>query len=209
MLSLRGSLPDPHAAPCEASLQMSTSPPASLRLFFALWPDDATRAALMQLQASMQGRLVSYDNLHLTLSFLGHQPPDLLPVLQDMLDHLPPPAPTLRLDRIGYFTRKRIAWAGMHQVPEPLLALQEELQRALQRATVRFDDQPRFKPHVTLAREASLPADRSFTPIIWQAHQVALVQSTTHADGPAYQVLAARSLERARWTADESGNLIR
>ena len=43
----------------------------TLRLFFALWPDDPTRSALAQLQTPIRGRITPYEHLHLTLAFLG------------------------------------------------------------------------------------------------------------------------------------------
>ena len=184
---------------------MHIRPSEPLRLFFALWPDDSTRAALAQLQTGMQGRFVPYGNLHLTLSFLGRQPASRLPLLTALMHQLPPAVPILSLDRLGYFPRKRVAWAGMHRVPEALQALHHELQQALRRADIPFDNQQHFKPHVTLARDASLPPDSGFNAIVWQANRMALVQSTTQASGSSYQVLAARPLEHPYRTQNEAG----
>jgi 2'-5' RNA ligase len=184
---------------------MNANTTESLRLFFALWPDDETRTALMQLQAPIRGRTISYDNLHLTLAFLGQQPASLLPALKQILTHLPPLAATLTLDRIGYFTRSRIAWAGMHDVPDALLKLQQELAQTIVQHGISFNNQRDFKPHVTLARDASLPPDIIFTPIVWRASQIVLVQSATQAEGASYQVLASRSLDEECWTSNESG----
>lgn len=183
---------------------MNADTPESLRLFFALWPDDATRTALIQLQSTMHGRLVHYDNLHLTLAFLGQQPAALLPELKEILARLTPMTITLTLDRVGYFTRNRIAWAGMHQVPGTLLTLQQEVAQRLQQNSISFNGQHDFKPHVTLARDASLPADIAFTPIVWQAGEIALVKSVTEAGGARYCVLASRSLDVECWTKNEA-----
>jgi RNA 2',3'-cyclic 3'-phosphodiesterase len=189
---------------------MNAAAPESLRLFFALWPDATTRTALMQLQADMQGRLVPYDNLHLTLAFLGQQPAALLPALKDLLMHVSATTLILTIDRLGYFPRKRIAWAGMHDVPHALLTLHQSLTEGLQRAGLVFDQQHNFKPHITLARDATLPADRVFTPITWQAGEIALVQSTTESDNARYSVLASRSLDVDYWTKDATaGNAVR
>lgn len=181
---------------------MNTTAPESLRLFFALWPDATTRTALMQLQAGMQGRLVPYDNLHLTLAFLGQQPVALLPALKDLLTRIPPATLMLTIDRLGYFPRKHIAWAGVYDVPQVLLMLHQSLTEGLQRAGVLLKQEHDFKPHITLARDAALPADMVFTPILWQAGEIALVQSTTETDGTRYGVLASRSLAMEYWTKD-------
>lgn len=175
----------------------------TLRLFFALWPDDATRTALQQLQAPMRGRMIPYANLHLTLTFLGQQPASLLAGAREVLSHLSVPPPSLTLDRVGYFPRNRIAWIGMHDVPADLMALQQELADALQQRGIPFDSQKTFKPHITLARDASLPTDLAFDPIPWRASHVALVQSVTKAEGACYEVIASRSLNAPGRVPDE------
>jgi 2'-5' RNA ligase len=185
---------------------MDTDTSGSLRLFFALWPDATTRAALMRLQTPIQGRLTSYENLHLTLAFLGQQPAALLPELKEMLDRLPRTSVLLKLDRVGYFTRKRIVWAGMHQAPEEIFALRNAVAKSLAAHEIAGDTQGEFRPHVTLARDAAQPPDTAFTPVVWQANHLTLVKSVTSPEGPRYQVLASRSLEHDVWVADESGN---
>jgi 2'-5' RNA ligase len=183
----------------------ATNTKDTMRLFYALWPDDATRAELMRLQTNLHGRMTHYDNLHITLAFLGQQPTSLLPALKDLLGHLPKSAMTLRLDRVGYFTRNRIAWVGMHEVPDALFELQGKLTQALLKEDIAFDSHSNFKPHVTLARDASMPPDLVFTPITWQANQVALVQSKAQPDGVSYRVLESRALDEDVWTPNELG----
>ncbi|MGH8806283.1 MAG: RNA 2',3'-cyclic phosphodiesterase [Noviherbaspirillum sp.] len=175
---------------------MNANATEMLRLFFALWPDDATRTSLMQLQALIRGRTVLYNNLHLTLAFLGPQPAAVLASAKEILTHLSSPATSLTLDRLGYFTRKRLAWVGAHQVPDELVSLQKELRDGLLQRGITFDDRKDFKAHITLARDASLPPDIVFDPIVWHASQVALVQSATDDQGTAYRVLASRSLDQ-------------
>jgi 2'-5' RNA ligase len=177
----------------------------SLRLFFALWPDAETAAALMRLQNGMQGRLIPYANLHITLAFLGPQPAALLPELKGILTRLPRTEITLSLDRVGYFRRNRIAWAGMHAVPEALLALQQHLAGALQEHKVPFDNSHDFKPHITLARDAAPPPDTAFDPIVWHANHVALVESTAAPKGSSYRILASRAIDKDARVGDVSG----
>jgi len=173
---------------------MPNSSPAQVRLFYALWPDDATRTALMELQFPMRGKKTPYSNLHITLAFLGPQPSERLSLLTDILEHLQAAPMTLTLDRVGYFPRKRIAWLGMHDAPQELLDMQRALVQALIREEVWFDGESNFKPHVTLARDASLPPDLVFTPITWRAKQIVLVQSITNPEGPTYRLFASRTL---------------
>ena len=186
---------------------MSDAGQEPLRLFVALWPDDTTATALSELQAHLRGRIIPYANLHLTLAFLGQRNKEVVPALKDILRHLPSTEIVLNLDRIGYFPRNRIAWAGAHTVPDNLAALRMNLIDAMKARAISFDDEQRsFKPHITLARDAIAPADRDFTPIAWHARQIAIVQSTTGRDGSRYTLLASRSLDRDAIVLDESGN---
>lgn len=175
---------------------MKAKNPGSLRLFYALWPDDATSSKLQKLQTSMHGRTIPYSNLHMTLVFLGQQPAALLPDLKDILARIPRMELTLTLDRVGYFSRNRIAWVGPRQAPDMLFQLHDALVRELRDCKVEFNDQHGYKPHVTLARDAALPPDLVFDPIIWNVAQVALVQSTTTAEGSIYTILASRAIDK-------------
>lgn len=172
-------------------MDMDAKPPESLRLFYALWPDDATRAALLRLQTPLQGRKTNYQNFHLTLAFLDRQPATLLPVLQDILANFPKPDLPLVLDRIGYFTQQRLAWASMHAVPDTLVTLQRNLMQMLLQRHISLNPQTAFKPHVTLARNTAPPPDLPFESIAWHANQIVLVQSTTEADAIVYRILAS------------------
>lgn len=166
-------------------------PPPMRRLFFALWPDEATRDALTNLQMRINGRSMRRDNLHLTLAFLGEQADAVVGALTGILHELPKADLPLSLDRIGFFARQRIAWIGMHDAPGALFDLHRRLGGRLQHAGIRFDARLAFTPHVTLARNANQPEDFPFQPIFWKADTVVLAESTLHADGAVYKVLAS------------------
>lgn len=148
------------------------------KLFFALWPDAATRQALVRLQQPVRGRLIPPDKLHLTMAFLGQQPAAALPLLQAILAASAMPALTLHIDCYGYFTRPRIAWAGMRAPPAALLAAQADLMARLEAAGFSAATHGEFRPHVTLAREAeAAPAVFGAAPVVWQVAGLALVES--------------------------------
>ncbi|MBB3220483.1 RNA 2',3'-cyclic phosphodiesterase [Pseudoduganella umbonata] len=148
------------------------------KLFFALWPDEAARAALAALQAPVAGRLTPRAKLHLTLAFLGHVPADAVPALLAIRDRLGVPPLRLVIDCYGYFTRPRIAWAGMTQVPAGLVALHEDLVRQLEAAGFSAATHGSFKPHVTLAREAKqAPPAAPEMPVVWTVDRAVLVES--------------------------------
>lgn len=167
---------------------------SDLRLFYALWPDEATRSALVKLQAPLQGRMTDARDLHLTLVFLGAQPAALLPALQALMNGLPAAAMTLPVDCLGCFSGKAIFWAGIQAPPAALIALQQALLRALAQHNISVDQNARFKPHITLARDAMATAVPDMTPVIWRADHIALVQSTAVGTTPCYRVLASRRL---------------
>jgi 2'-5' RNA ligase len=165
-----------------------------LRLFYALWPDKATRDALANLQLSIRGRIILPQNLHITLAFLGDQPVWLLPTLRTILEGLNFPRIDLKIDRIGFFARSRIAWAGMNTVPPELAKLHTDLRKELGNNRIQHDERERFTPHITLARKAVRTESVSFAPISWQADHVALVHSPMSGAGSLYRVLASRRL---------------
>lgn len=171
---------------------MITAPAKQPRLFYAVWPDPATRRQLSQLQQQVQGRPTHQDDFHLTLAFLGERPPELLPVLKDILLALPALDSTFVLDRFGYFQHNKIAWAGMTQPPPELFQLQTGLMQTLAQRGIAMKDEPTYTPHVTLARKAAAPQTSDFSPITWRTHTIALAQSGSGAHGAKYEILCVR-----------------
>lgn len=167
------------------------------RLYYALWPDEPTLRALEVAQGGVVGRRTGKDQLHLTLAFLGIQPIGKLPALAAVLEQLPQAGFVIELDRYGYFKRPQIAWIGPSEVPSALLDLRESLLVGLSREALRFKDEARFVPHVTLARDAEAPTQQVATRIGWAAKRVVLVQSLPTRQGVIYSLIAERSLDGA------------
>ena len=163
------------------------------RLFYALWPDAATRAALAAWQARLQGKPVRTDKLHLTLAFLGQRPAGELPALLDILAHMPARAMPLVFDHASHFTQLALAWAALAQPSPALLDLRAACMQALaqQGLAPRFEHD-RFTPHVTLARQAPPPAGEDVAPVAWLADELVLVESLKSSGD--YRVLASRKL---------------
>jgi len=175
---------------------MSDVAPA-LRLFFALWPDEAARAALLRLQQRLVqppgARPVAPQNLHLTMAFLGMQPATLLPEIEAILDRLTVPEMTLEVDRYGCFQRSRIAWAGIRRPPPALAALREALLGELGQCGIGHDKASAFRPHISLHRNAVCESGAAAESFSWHAPELALVHSITMPGGPVYKVLAQRA----------------
>lgn len=166
--------------------------PTQHRLFFALWPDPATRLALTRLQGALGGKPTPAEKLHLTLAFLGLQPDGALPALHRLLESVPARPMRLQLDAYGHFHGPRIAWAGMRDAPPALLALHDALMEEVAALGLLLPDRSGFRPHVTLARNAVAAPATPFAPLPWLANEMVLVESSS-ATGR-YQVLAARRL---------------
>lgn len=134
------------------------------------------------------GRPVPADNLHLTLAFLGQQPVGLLPVLRALPLHWADFDCLLQFDRLGYFSRPRIAWAGMQHIPRPLMDLRQKVLAALAEAGVALPGDDSFVPHITLLRDAEPPQQNNIAPIAWRACGVVLVESIPQAGGSRYRI---------------------
>lgn len=82
------------------------------RLFFALWPDEVTRAKLDQiataLHASWGGRRMHRDALHMTLAFLGDTPLSRLDALRELAATISGEAFAFTLDRPDCWRHNRI-----------------------------------------------------------------------------------------------------
>jgi 2'-5' RNA ligase len=162
--------------------------PPTVRLFLALWPSDATRAAL---QAHAQAwawppavRRALPERLHITLHFLGSVDAALVPALQKGLD-MAWAGCELLLDRPQVWPGG-IAVVEAGEMPPELAALHSSLGERLADLGLSVESR-RYRPHVTLARKA-FGAQPASAPVRWQARPgFALVQSL--AGGRGYENL--------------------
>lgn len=154
-----------------------------MRLFFALWPDDAVRAELGAIAASIaaraQGRGVPAAKLHLTLCFLGDVADERAPEAIEAANAVRGAGFDLVLDTLGSFRDARVAWAGLSRVPAELAALQSSLDGELRARGFMLEDRP-FSAHATLARRIAKGVLRgAMAPIAWKVSQFVLVRSET------------------------------
>lgn len=189
----------PHRHAARAS-QKPQDQAAGQRVFFALWPDDATVQALsgwaQQAHAAFGGRVMRPDTLHLTLAFLGMVSHDRVAELVTLLDEVALMGGTLRLDRYGRFHGPQIVWAGPSVAAPWLTALHGWLWRALARRGFARPDEP-FRPHVSLLRRAG-PGDLNVlpspVPLDWTPSRCVLAASAPHPEGSYYEILAECAL---------------
>jgi 2'-5' RNA ligase len=166
--------------------------PDTLRLFFALWPDDATRDALNRtgkwLHQHWRGRRMRADTLHITLAFLGSTPAEQLDTLFACADTVQTDAFELILDQAGYWRHNRIGWLGASQTPPQHLDLVSALNAALQGAGFAVDARPHV-PHITLLRNTAGGEVPACTPVRWLVNDFVLVKSRTEPSGAQYEVI--------------------
>ncbi|HET7307642.1 MAG TPA: RNA 2',3'-cyclic phosphodiesterase [Gammaproteobacteria bacterium] len=169
-----------------------------MRLFFALWPDDALREALHRTARKpvrhSGGKPVTPDNYHVTLKFLGNTDDEGYERVCVAADTIRAQPFELRLDQIGFWLKPRILWLGAEQVPEALAALARDLDQAAESCGFEPELRP-YRPHVTLARKVSDPGPLArIQPLAWRPEAFALAASETRPEGAHYRVLRSWAL---------------
>lgn len=164
--------------------------PTAHRVFFALWPDDATRSAISRATRDAVresgGRPIAKERLHLTVAFLG----ELTSAGLEAARSVPPISVgplDLTLDALGLWPESRILWFAPSQPPAALGALEATLWDRL--AALGFRPEERtYRPHMTLARRAR-PIEAAAAPVHWHVPELALVESFPEAHSVHYEVL--------------------
>jgi 2'-5' RNA ligase len=180
----------------------------TLRVFFALWPDEAVRAELahatQKAARGSGGRPVPSENLHATLLFLGSvaesRVADLVGVAARAASAAEVGAsiesgatPDFLFDRVELWTKAHVLVATTSATVSPAHTLAQALANVLQRETaaLRFTpDLKSFRAHVTLARKVvRVSRALEMRPVRWSLDGFALVQSRTEPEGSVYTVL--------------------
>lgn len=183
-----------------------------LRLFTALelpslWRDELTRVQA-ELERVCPGALrwVRPDLMHLTLVFLGYQPPQLLPDIEDALRSASSDARPFSLSMgspgcFGSPSSVRVVWVGLADTPSQLLRLHGALASGLSAHGIAFDRKP-MVAHITLGRVKN-PMDRAASQcfratmgglrrpkgLVMAAEEFVLMESQLSPGGPSYHVV--------------------
>ena len=176
-------------------------------LFFALWPDDATRqqiaaaAAELKQQHQPQGRWIKPHRYHLTLKFLGEYaplPPGLIERASVAAGNVRADAFMLKLDQTGSFANRAIPWwLGCSQAAGGLHRLSSDLHDALRLAGIRMLSS-RLVPHVTVLRDGIAPLATTPIPAIqWPVDEFVLIDSRLGAHAE-YRIVAKFALHPDR-----------
>lgn len=155
---------------------------ARRRLFFALWPDSAQRAALAaaaQRLFPLSGRPVDAADYHVTLAFVGSVEESRLDAFRELAVPLAPVE--LTLDLVEHWPKPRVLVAAASRTPPALLAAVDALWHRLDRLGIAREARP-FRAHATLARDVrQWRTGRPFPPVAWIASRISLVESRADA----------------------------
>jgi len=170
-----------------------------MRLFFALWPAPEVAEQLAGLARCVAdqfgGKPSRQETLHLTLAFLGDVPDHQVTLLTQTARRIRAASLALNIDRLGYWPRKQLLWAGETSPCAALGQLADALQQALSEAGFALPGRrPTFSPHITLvrdfpqARESAAPA--AIATINWPCSSFVLIRSQKSDNGAFYQTVA-------------------
>lgn len=161
------------------------------RMFFALWPDDATRQQCRSVVKKIAGkefRPVAAENLHATLVFLGNVDADQEAAISEAAGALTVPEMALTFASLDFWKKPQVLCLTSQNFSKEVSILVEQLTEIVTRYGITVDERP-FKPHVTLARKAKASAVVEFEPIVWHADAFCLVESCSTAKGVEYRVI--------------------
>jgi 2'-5' RNA ligase len=181
-----------------AAAQAGGAPP-SRRLFFALVPGAAARAALHALARAHAGRarIVPAVDLHLTLLFLGQVGEAALPGLRAAAVALRAAPCTVMIERLERWRGGLLCATA--PATKPLRTLRAQLLAALRDLGLHVDARP-LRAHVTLARGvARVPVANTLgmAPVRWRSRSFCLMESRPGSNGGRYSVVGRWPLDSA------------
>ena len=182
------------------------------RLFFALWPSEEQRAALVHAAARIVrhcgGRPVPEENLHVTLAFLGSVPeprvPELVAIARRAAATFPGDAVPIAvsLGILEHWAKAQVLTV-LERSDETRAAAPgaAALARILSTQTAAAGFSPDLKPfrvHVTVARKVPHPPRTcDMRSVSWSFDEFALIESRTLPEGPVYSVVESYVLGSA------------
>ncbi len=177
---------------------MSEPAERTRRLFFAFWPDEATREAMHHAARKAVrhsgGRPVPASNLHVTVAFLGSVAESLWPEVERVGaavagEGLCGPL-ELVFDRVAFWPKPQVLVAACSEPPPEAAAVAGRLWQGLRAMPIQPDLRP-YQPHVTLARKVRKPApDLALKAVRWPVGALTLVESVTDPAGARYEPTA-------------------
>lgn len=177
-------------------LETYHAPPSTPSYFLALWPDEKVAQQLFEkaslLTDAFPCRPSTLENLHLTLAYLGQLEPELA---YKLLPEACPTAPfELEISDIKHWHKKQIAYFSLED-SSSLNALHEYICQLLLAQGIK-PERRAFLPHITIARNYSLPISPTvFDPILWQVSEIVLVESRPDGNKSGYNTIKRAPLQ--------------
>lgn len=169
------------------------------RLFFALWPDETARQCLSDAISEVRsitahGKLVDFNNLHITLHFLGNIPVQRVRCYLRQAIKVRGRPFDLELTHLGHFKKPRVLWIGCDTIPPALEQLHADLGAMIETCGFNQESRP-YRPHVSIARKINQSvAKQRITGIPWSVDQFVLIKSVIQNNAVQYRVKAAYPL---------------
>jgi 2'-5' RNA ligase len=169
-------------------------------LFFALSPDETTRASIaaaadaLRIERAPRGRWLKPPRYHLTLQFLGEHSlvsPDLVERACAAATAVQACTFEIVLDSVGSFgaNKSMPVWLGCSEVPDSLQQLHHDLGRSLIKHGCRSFGAANLVPHVTILRDAEQVLQQPLSaPIRWRVNAFVLIDSCIQPPAP-YRIL--------------------
>ncbi|MCS7140401.1 MAG: RNA 2',3'-cyclic phosphodiesterase [Candidatus Nezhaarchaeota archaeon] len=132
-----------------------------IRCFIAIDVDDPKVVSkIMEIQRELQTggsklKLVEPENLHLTLFFLGEQPPKIVEKVQEAMSTISFKPFVIKIQGLGAFPspdRPRVIWVGVVEGFDEVKRIYAELRPKLKAVPLRLEPESSFVPHITIAR---------------------------------------------------------
>jgi 2'-5' RNA ligase len=170
------------------------------RLFFALWPESAVRAALADIVATVElpsGRPTLPPEYHLTLAFLGDLDQERAQLAQRIGADVSAVGFELVLDQTGWWSGPGVAWLAPSTVVPELRELVAALRRVLRGVGLPVEKRS-YHPHLTIARKVTAGplAGQPFA-LVWPVREFALIESQPASRTERYRPLASWTLAPA------------
>jgi 2'-5' RNA ligase len=129
-----------------------------MRIFIGIDLEPEVRSRIERFLEGVEGfapdaRWVRPESLHVTLKFIGEQPPERVEAITERLRRVESSEFEIQAAGYGFFpTAKapRVFWIGIHAGPQ-LAELAENVDMATAELGIRREDRP-FSPHLTVAR---------------------------------------------------------
>lgn len=162
------------------------------RLFFALWPSDATREKIIEfddLLTDPRLKKVATKNLHVTLVFLGLLDEKQEKNIIKAANNITASSINMQFDQLTLWQQKRgILCLTSTSQPESLLTLVKQLQDRASEQGIELEQRP-YTAHITLARNLKLHPEINVEAIPWHSDKFVLVHSVSTDHGVDYQII--------------------